>query len=162
MRTKHASTPERSFSDWRRTGLTIILGHLIPPPSRQPWSKEERFRPSGYTATSAYWAQNTSMRPVRSILARGGPTHRSLTDTGGGYNLGGVDLPHTTLRPSQPTVSTFHLRPLLGLRLFIQSFSKDLKRKQTLNLVRGSLHSTSTVSYHLGIVSANGNHQMIG
>jgi hypothetical protein len=37
-----------------------------------------------------------------------GPTHRSLTDTGGGYNLGGVDFPHTTPRPFQPTVSTFH------------------------------------------------------
>jgi hypothetical protein len=37
-----------------------------------------------------------------------GPTHRSLTDTGGGYNLGGADLrPHTTPRPSQPAVSTF-------------------------------------------------------
>jgi hypothetical protein len=31
-----------------------------------------------------------------------GPTHRSLTDTGGGYNLEGVSLPHYTLRPSQP------------------------------------------------------------
>jgi hypothetical protein len=27
-----------------------------------------------------------------------GPTHRSLTDTGGGYNLGGVGLPHRTPR----------------------------------------------------------------
>jgi hypothetical protein len=26
-----------------------------------------------------------------------GPTHRSLTETAGGYNLGGADLPHTTL-----------------------------------------------------------------
>jgi hypothetical protein len=29
-----------------------------------------------------------------------GPTHRSLTDTGGGYNHGGADFPHITLRPS--------------------------------------------------------------
>jgi hypothetical protein len=36
-----------------------------------------------------------------------GPTHRSLTDTGGGYNLRGADLPHHTLRPSQPTVLHF-------------------------------------------------------
>jgi hypothetical protein len=35
-----------------------------------------------------------------------GPIHRSLTDTGGGYNLGGASLPHTTPRPSQPAVST--------------------------------------------------------
>jgi hypothetical protein len=45
-----------------------------------------------------------------------GPTHRSLTDTGGGYNLGGADLPHTTPRPSQPAISTFHLRAPLGLQ----------------------------------------------
>jgi hypothetical protein len=36
-----------------------------------------------------------------------GPTHRSLTNTGGGYNLGDDGLPHTTPWPSQPTVSTF-------------------------------------------------------
>jgi hypothetical protein len=36
-----------------------------------------------------------------------GPTHRSLIDTGGGYNHRGAGLPHTTLRPSQPAVSTF-------------------------------------------------------
>jgi hypothetical protein len=45
-----------------------------------------------------------------------GPTHRSLTDTGGGYNLEGVDLPHTTLRPSQLAISTFHLRVPPGLQ----------------------------------------------
>jgi hypothetical protein len=39
-----------------------------------------------------------------------GPTHLSLADTGGGYNLGGAGFPHTTPRPSQPVVSTFHLR----------------------------------------------------
>jgi hypothetical protein len=36
-----------------------------------------------------------------------GPIHRSLIDTGGGYNLGGASLPHTTPWPSQPDVSTF-------------------------------------------------------
>jgi hypothetical protein len=36
-----------------------------------------------------------------------GPTHRSSTDTGRGYNLRGASLPHTTPRPSQPAVSTF-------------------------------------------------------
>jgi hypothetical protein len=44
-----------------------------------------------------------------------GATHRSLTDTSGGYNLGGAGLPYITSRPSQPTVSTFHLRAPLGL-----------------------------------------------
>jgi hypothetical protein len=44
-------------------------------------------------------------RYIQYLLA--GPTHRSLTDTGGGYNHRGAGLPHTTLRPSQPAVSTF-------------------------------------------------------
>jgi hypothetical protein len=43
------------------------------------------------------------------------PTHQSLTDTGWGYNLGGAGLPHTTPRPFQPAVSTFHLRAPPGL-----------------------------------------------
>jgi hypothetical protein len=36
-----------------------------------------------------------------------GPTHRSLTDTSGGYNLRDSGFPHTTPRHSQPVVSTF-------------------------------------------------------
>jgi hypothetical protein len=36
-----------------------------------------------------------------------GPTHRSLTNTGGGYNLGGASLPHHTTRPSQLTILRF-------------------------------------------------------
>jgi hypothetical protein len=32
------------------------------------------------------------------------PTHRSLTDTGGGYNLRGADFPHHTPWPSRPMV----------------------------------------------------------
>jgi hypothetical protein len=71
-RRKHAPTLGGSLGDRRQTGSTIILGHLIPPPSRQPWSRGERFRPSGDIAISAYWAHNTSMRSVHSILAHGG------------------------------------------------------------------------------------------
>jgi hypothetical protein len=36
-----------------------------------------------------------------------GPTHRSLTDTDGGYNLGGAAFHVPTPRPSQPVVSPF-------------------------------------------------------
>jgi hypothetical protein len=46
-----------------------------------------------------------------------GPTHRSLTNARGGYNLRGADFSHTTPQPSQPAASTFHLRVSLGLRL---------------------------------------------
>jgi hypothetical protein len=71
-RTKQTPTTGRSLSDRRQTGSAIILGHLILPPSRQPWSRGERFRPSGDTAASAYWAHDTSMESVHSILAHGG------------------------------------------------------------------------------------------
>jgi hypothetical protein len=35
------------------------------------------------------------------------PTERSLTDTGGGYNLEGAGFPRTTPRPSQPAAYPF-------------------------------------------------------
>jgi hypothetical protein len=44
-----------------------------------------------------------------------GPTHRSLTDTSGGYSLRGVSLPRITPRPFQSRVSTFHLSVSPGL-----------------------------------------------
>jgi hypothetical protein len=54
-------------------------------------------------------------------LLKGG---NSLTDTGGGYNLGDVILPHHTPRPSQLIIPTFHLSALPGLRLTIQPLPK--------------------------------------
>jgi hypothetical protein len=78
-----------------------------------------------------------------------GPTHRSLTDTGGGYNLGGADLPHTTPWPSQPTISTFHLRALPGLQ-FNQEPSKYSKVLSLVNLWPShglSTTQSSTVAY---------------
>ncbi len=56
-----------------------------------------------------------------------GPTEQFLIDTGGGYNLGGVGFPHTTPRPSQSAVSTFHLR-----------VSPDLQFNQALPKVQSS------------------------
>jgi hypothetical protein len=78
-------------------------------------------------------------------------THRSLTNTGGGYNLGGVDFPHVTHRPFQPAISPFHLRAPHSLRLSINSLPCELKGDQVLNLTSGSLHSTSVITCHLSI-----------
>jgi hypothetical protein len=44
-----------------------------------------------------------------------GATHRFLTDTGMGYNLGGAGFPRTTPQLSQLAVSPFHLRAPPGL-----------------------------------------------
>jgi hypothetical protein len=73
-KSKHAPTPGRSLGNQRQTVPAVVLGDLIPPAMQQPWSREERFQPNGYTTTSAYWAHITSMRSIRSILARGGQT----------------------------------------------------------------------------------------
>jgi hypothetical protein len=115
-RMKHAPTPEKSLGDQRQTGPTITLGHLILPPSWQPWSRGERFRPSGYTATSAYWTHITTCDQFDQYLLAGG--NPSVFN---GHRRGQQPWrcwPFTYhSRPSQPAVSTFHLRAPPGLQL---------------------------------------------
>jgi hypothetical protein len=60
-KSKQALTLERSLGNQRQTGTTVVLGGLIPPLMRQPWSRGKKFQPNGYTATIAYWAHITSM-----------------------------------------------------------------------------------------------------
>jgi hypothetical protein len=78
-----------------------------------------------------------------------GPSHRSLTNKGGGYSLGGADFPQTTPSPSQPTVSTFHLRAPPGLQ-----FNQVLPTKSKLSLRNlwpphgPSTTRPSTMAYH--------------
>jgi hypothetical protein len=95
MKSKQAPTSGRSLDNQRQTDPTVVLGALILPPMRQPWSRGEfsaqwlhiYFRLLGPYHQHAIGTFNTCSR---------GPTHRSLTDTGRGYNLGGAGLPHTT------------------------------------------------------------------
>jgi hypothetical protein len=77
-----------------------------------------------------------------------GPTHRFLTDTGGGYRLEGAGFPHTILRPSQSTVSPFHLQVSPGFQ-FIQVLSTKLEFKFKWAYGRHGLLTTrpSTASY---------------
>jgi hypothetical protein len=71
-KSKQPPTPGRSLANQRQTGPAVVLGDLIPPPMRQPWSRGESFWSNGHTVTSAYWAHITSMRSVHSIHAHGG------------------------------------------------------------------------------------------
>jgi hypothetical protein len=74
MRLKQAPTPRRNLGDQRQTGPTVVLGHLILPPSRLPYSRGERSWPSGYTATLAYWAHIAAWdRYVQWLLVRANP-----------------------------------------------------------------------------------------
>jgi hypothetical protein len=49
----------------------------------------------------------------------------------------------------------FPLKAPPGLRVSIQHLPTELEREQALNPTSGSLHSTSTVTYHLSIAWAN-------
>jgi hypothetical protein len=60
-RLKRDPTPGRSLGTQRSPGLTVVLGDLILPPMRQPWSRGKKFRPSSYTTALVYWAHITSM-----------------------------------------------------------------------------------------------------
>jgi DNA-binding CsgD family transcriptional regulator len=49
-----------------------------------------------------------------------------------------------------------------GLRLSIQQLLIKLEREQTLNLASRSLHSTSTIIYHLSIALLTVSHHKMG
>jgi hypothetical protein len=155
--TKHAPTPKRSLDNQRQTVPPSSWVTSSPPPHDSIGVGER-----GFIQVVTQLHQFTGPIYQHAISMFNGcsrwPTHRSLIDIGRGYNLGGAGFPHTTPRPSQPAVSTFHLRAPPGLRLSIQSLPTELNREQILNLVSGSVHLTSTVSYHLSIACANGNH----
>jgi hypothetical protein len=83
------------------------------------------------------------------------PTPRSLTDAGGGYHIENLRIA-TTLSPSFPSEgSTDPLMAPSGLRLSTTHLPIYWRGKQALNLASGSLHLTSTVTYHLSIAWAN-------
>jgi hypothetical protein len=93
-RSKQAPTLRRSLDNQRQTDPTVVLDHLISPPSQQPWSRGEMFCPSSYTATSAYWAYITTYdRYVQCLLT--GVNLSVLNRHRRGYKLGGASFPHT-------------------------------------------------------------------
>jgi hypothetical protein len=69
------------------------------------FSPEPANEAGGHKSGSYRWPTTRLIGPISLACDRyvqylfTGATHRSLTDIGGGYNLGGVGLPHTTPRP---------------------------------------------------------------
>jgi hypothetical protein len=84
------------------------------------------------------------------------PTPQSLTDTGGGYHIENLRI-GTTLSPPFPFEgSTDHPNgPARSQIIQTIFYHFNWRGKQALNLISGSLHSTSTVTYHLRIAWAN-------
>jgi hypothetical protein len=102
------------------------------------------------------------MRSVRSILAHW-PTHQSLTDTGGGYNLRGAGLPHNTPRLSQPAVSTFHLRAPPSLQFNpVPSTNQSIEFKELMTVIWSFDHPVIYRSLHLHLTIANDLSLIIG
>jgi hypothetical protein len=85
-----------------------------------------------------------------------GLTHRSLTNTGRGYNLEGAGFPHTTHQPSQPMVFTFHLRAPPGLQFNHKpSIKPKFKFKEPMAASWSSNHSVIYHGLHLCLAIAN-------
>jgi hypothetical protein len=117
---EQALTPGRSLGNQRQTGLAVVLGHLILPPLQQPWSRGEKFA-----------KVVTQLHPLTGPISPSCDQYVQYLLTGANSSVlnrhwRGLQpwrcrlSPHHTARPSQPTVSAFHLRAPLGLRLFIQ------------------------------------------
>jgi hypothetical protein len=72
------------------------------------------------------------------------PNPRSLTNIGGGYNLGGASFPHHTPRPSQLMVLRFPLRAPPGLTLTCTTKASSKLRVKHLAVEWPPCHPIST------------------
>jgi hypothetical protein len=103
----HSVTIDRSVSSYPVS---------LPTQSLKQWGQSQSLVDDGLLGLPS-----PSLRHVISTFntCSQGPTHRSLTDTDEGYNLGGAGFPHHTPQPSQPTVLRFPTKGPSGLRLSI-------------------------------------------
>jgi hypothetical protein len=99
----------------RKRAPNIILSTLVDrstglPPSFSPNTtieaviKAKHLLMAGYISLVGSYLQHVII--TFNTCSRG-PIHRFLTDTGGGYNLGGADFPQHSPCPSQPTILHF-------------------------------------------------------
>jgi hypothetical protein len=83
------------------------------------------------------------------------PTPRSLTNTGGGYHIENLRIA-TALSPSFPFEgSTDPPNGPARSQIIHNNYQLNWRGKQTINLMSGSIHLTSIVTYHLRIAWAN-------
>jgi hypothetical protein len=114
---------EQARCSWEEGLLTQFTAHRwpihgsVPNFSPEPANEAVGAKPSIYQRSATRLTEPIPQvcdRYAQYLLA--GATHRSLTDTGGGYNLEGASFLCTTPRPSRPAVSPFHIRAPPGLQ----------------------------------------------
>jgi hypothetical protein len=128
--------------------------------------------PSSFSPTLNQWSSGESQSSIGSRLlgllgpyhqyaigtfntCSRGPIHRSLIDTGGGYNLEGTGFSHTTHWPSQVAVSTFYLRDPPDLQFNHASSTKpNCKFKEFMAAPWSSDHSAIYCGLHLCLTIA--------
>jgi hypothetical protein len=112
-----------------------------------------------FLSQHSHWSSNESQTSVDSrLLGLPGPYHltpRSLTDTGRGYHIENLRRA-TTLSPPFPSEgSTNPPNGPARSEIIHNNYQLNWRGKQALNLTSGSLHSASTITYHLRIAWAN-------
>jgi hypothetical protein len=87
----------------------------LPQQPIKQWRKVKHLLATSYIGLLAPYLQHVIN--IFNTCSGGGATHRSLTDTDGSYNLGGVGFLHQSLRSSQPMILCFPLMTLSSLKL---------------------------------------------
>jgi hypothetical protein len=119
-RSKQAPTLGRSLGEQRQTGPTVVLAHLILPPSRQPWSRGERFWPNGYIAISAHWIHIPACdRYVQCLLTRANPSV--------------INRHRWELQPWSCQLSTYHFPPKGPARSQVKQFNITKRSREGTN-----------------------------
>jgi hypothetical protein len=124
---------------WQAVHSNLLHSHqqiwaepLLPmPPSPTEWPTG----PAQFLSSTSHWSSGGK---IKHLLTTGyiglldsylqyvictfntfswGPTHRSLTDTNGGYHLGDLSFPHHSPRPSKPMILLFSLLAPSSLKL---------------------------------------------
>jgi hypothetical protein len=111
------TTPEKKGSQHNRQHAGWLIRGSVPSFLSRPnqWSSGESQTSVDSKLLGLLGHEHQHVISTFNTCSRG-LTHRFLTDTGRGYNLEGTTFPHTTPRPSQSAVFTFHLRAPPGLQ----------------------------------------------
>jgi hypothetical protein len=121
------------------------------PPSFSPNTAIEAVMKAKHLSIAGYYRHAISTFNTCSRV----PTPRSLTDTGSDYHIENLRIVTALSPPFLFKGSTDPPNGPVRSQIIHNNYQLNWRLKQPLNLVSGSLHSTSIVTYHLRIAWAN-------